>query len=230
MTRARIVAAIAALALVLLVATMPLAVLLPGPLVASALTARRADGTIWSGVLRDGQVGGMALGDTAVQLRVLPLLTGTAAFDLAAPLLRGRVASGGGTQRAEGLSGTLDVAGRFAPLPLTTLALDDVGVTFRNDRCLAASGRLRAGLSGDVAGLALPAGLSGIARCDGEALLLPLVSQSGLERIELRLRPGGRWRADVAIRASDPAMTAKLISAGFTAGPAGMTLRMSGQL
>ena len=53
-------------------------------------------------------------------------------------------------------------------------------------------------LANECNALNLSQGLSGIVTCDRDALLLPLVSQSGLERIDLRL-----WRSARGMLAPD---------------------------
>lgn len=226
MTRRRTILVAALLALILLVATMPLAVVLPGR--ETGLTSRRAEGTIWDGLLREAHFGGLTLGDTAIALEVMPLILGEARFDVTAPLLKGAVTTSSGTLGLRNATGTIDASGRFMPLPLASIGLDGVDAVFAGKRCLHAAGRVRATLSGEIAGLALPGGLSGIARCDGDALLLPLAGQSGLERIDLRLSANGRWRAVASIKPGDPALAAKLMSAGFTQGEAGLSMRLSG--
>ena len=64
--------------------------------------------------------------------------------------------------------------------------------------------------------------MSGRARCDGGALLLPLQGASGMERLDLRLFADGRWQARFQV-AGD---AAALSGAGF----AGGVLERSGRL
>src|SRR3546814_13358784 len=63
------------------------------------------------------------------------------------------------------------------------LDMEDVSIRFSGDHCGHAEGRVRAHVAGQVAGLNLSLGLSGFATCDGETVLLPLVSQSGMEKM-----------------------------------------------
>lgn len=226
----RIVIAVVA-ALILIVALLPLSVALP--LAApkdSGLSASKATGTIWDGMLYDAHVAGMALGDTRVGIFALPLFVGEAQLAFRSPALRGIIiASNGGYGIAHG-NGPIDVAVRVKPLPLSQIVLDDASVRFRGNDCSTAQGRVRAMVAGDIGGLALPGGMSGTLRCDGAALLVPLTGQSGMERLDLRVMGDGKWRAELSIRSSDPVVTAKLLGAGFAPGPGGFSIRLSGAL
>lgn len=166
------------------------------------VSAWEAQGTVWIGALRDVRFGPLPLGDLHAGLDGLPLLLGRArvALERGEP---GPPLSGAATVTAAGF-GLHDVEGRiaggalFAPLPIAAIDLGDVSAHFRDGRCESAEGRVRAELAGDLAGIALPGGLSGNVRCDGEALLIPLVGQAGLERVDLRIFADGRWTADAA--------------------------------
>ena len=46
----------------------------------------------------------------------------------------------------------------------------------------------------------LTASLSGQPRCDGQALLLPLTSQTSPDRLDVRLFADGRYRVDAALK------------------------------
>ncbi len=218
-------------AAILLIALLPLSVALP--LAApkdSGLSASRATGTIWDGMLYDAHVAGMALGDTRVGIFAMPLFTGEAQLAFRSPALRGIIiAASDGYGIARG-NGPIDIAVRVKPLPLAQLVLEDASVRFRGGKCASASGRVRAIVSGNIGGLALPGGMTGALRCDGAALLVPLVGQSGMERLDLRVMEDGKWRAELSVRSTDPAVTAKLIGAGFTPGPGGFAIRLSGAL
>ena len=82
-----------------------------------------------------------------------------------------------------------------------------------HDLCLAGHQRVPA-IAGDVGGIALPQSVSGTARCDGTALLLPLASQAGTESIALRIEGAGTYRAELSLRPSDPLAVQKLEQAG----------------
>ena len=130
----------------------------------------------------------------------------------------------------DALTGTLDVGPRVAPLPLASLSFEDARARFQAGRCTDASGSVRATIIGSVGGLALPGGLGGTLRCDGDAVFIPLVGQSGMERIDMRITAAGKWSADVVVRANDPALAAKLGASGFVQGGNGYILRIAGAL
>src|SRR3546814_15217058 len=92
------------------------------------------------------------------------------------------------------------------------LDMEDVSIRFSGDHFGHAEGRVRAHVAGQVAGLNLSLRLSGFATCDGETVLLPLVSQSGMEKTTVRLWLYGRYTAEmrgaVADRARETALGA----------------------
>jgi len=218
-------------AIVMAAVSLPLAFVLPMALPNnSGVNARRAEGTIWQGTLRDASIAGLPLGDTNIGFDVLPFMSGEARFGFASASLRGIIDV---APNAFGLSrgnGVMVLAGRLYPLPLSRFTLEDAAVEFRGDRCISAKGRVRADVAGDIGGLALPGGLSGALRCDGPDLVVPLVGQSGMERVDMHLTATGKWRAHVSVRTNDPVISAKLLASGFVSGPGGYTLRVRGAL
>lgn len=195
--------------------------------------AREARGSIWSGKLVDTRIAGLALGDLRTDLNVAPLLLMRARVDFKRPGNedeRGAISLAPNGLGIDDVTGRLPIGPLFAPLPISTLDLGDVSAHFRGSRCVFAEGRASTRLEGDVAGISLPGGLSGNARCDAGALLLPLVSQSGMERIALRFFEGNHYRADFLVRGGDAALRERLLAAGFTPGPAGYLLSVVGAL
>ncbi len=230
MTRGRIVLFVGLLLLALIV-FMPLSVALAMfGLTGQGLAARSASGTIWSGTLVEARIGRLTVGDVAVGVRPLPMLAGRAQMDLQSPLGRGALTSTKGGFALDNATAKLSTARIFAPIPLDALELSNVSFAFVGNKCEKAQGRVRAMFSGDVGGLSLAQGLSGVARCDGGVLLLPLVSQSAMERLNLTIQGNGDYRAEFLVRSTDPAMAAKLIAAGFAPVPGGFVLRLAGKL
>jgi general secretion pathway protein N len=98
---------------------------------------------------------------------------------------------------AESVTGIVPVEGAFGALPIAAIELTDVTVRFRDGTCEEAEGLVRASLTAAQPGL--PASLSGPARCDRGALLLPLTTGAGADGIALRLFGDGRWSAEVRV-------------------------------
>jgi general secretion pathway protein N len=218
-------------AAVMALLSVPLAVVLPMALPAdSGLSARTVEGTLWEGALRQADVAGLPLGDTRVGFDFLPFFVGQARMGFASATLRGILDMSSGSFGLSRGNGTVDLAGRLRPLPLSRFTFDDVAVEYRNGRCVSAKGRVRAEVATDIGGLALPGGMSGTLRCNGADLVVPLAGQSGMERVDLRVAASGNWRADLSVRTSDPVIAGKLLSSGFSSGPAGYTVRVSGAL
>lgn len=187
------------------------------------LAAREANGSIWLGALREAQLGPVPIGDLGARLNSLPLFLGRARVSLvrrgADGVLAGALVASRHSFAFEDLTGQIRLGGQLAPLPLAALDLDDVSAGFSAGQCRQAGGMVRATLAGDLGGIVLPSGLSGTARCESGALLLPLASQSGMEQLNLRLFADGRYRAELLVRPTDPAVGQQLAAAGFA--PAG---------
>lgn len=197
------------------------------------LAARQATGTVWRGALREAQLGSVPLGDVEARLNALPLLFGRARVSLARDESDGRFEGAAAVSRhsfgLDDVSGRLRTAVLFAPLPIASLDLDDVTARFSGGLCAAGEGGVRASLAGEIGGIALPSGLSGSARCDGGALLLPLASQSGMERLNIRLFSDGRYRIDLLVRPGDAAARDLLLAGGFAPVRGGFGMRLDGR-
>jgi general secretion pathway protein N len=193
-------------------------------------TARAVSGSVWDGRLNEARFGDLALGSLDARLSPFALLIGRArvSLDGAPGLIHGALTMSRHGQGVDDLTATLPTGRAFAPLPVTQLVLENVTVHFDDGTCDRAEGRVRATLVGEAAGIALPAELSGIARCDGAALLLPLASQAGAESIELRITGEGRYTAALRIAPSDPAAAQRLAAAGFIGGQGGYRLSIQG--
>lgn len=222
----------AALLAMALLTTLPLRLVLGAA--DGVFTAREATGTVWSGTLKEARVGPASLGDLSARLSPLALLTGQARIEVERPSgapdrLAGAFATSVRGRSAESVTGVIPVEGLFGALPIASIELTDVTVRFRDDLCDRAEGLVRATLSGGTAGLPLPASVSGAARCDRGALLLPLASGSGAEGVALRILGDGRYSAELRVRASDPGVVAKLTGAGFASGPGGYVMSIGGR-
>lgn len=194
-------------------------------------SARSVTGSVWDGRLIDARFGDLALGTLDASLSPFALLIGRARVSVEdqAGTVHGAFVLGRHLRGIEGITATFATGNAFAPLPVTALTLEDVSIRFADDVCEQAEGRVRARLAGEAAGIALPTELTGVAGCDGNALLLPLASQAGTEAIELRLTGDGRYSAALRLAPSDDAAAQRLASTGFVAGPGGYRLSVEGR-
>lgn len=196
------------------------------------LAAREAKGSVWLGALNEAQIGPAPLGDVEVRLNRLPLLIGRSRLSLRRQSLdapfRGATSLSRDGFSLDDVTGQLRLGGALAPLPVGSVDLDDVSVRFTSGVCESAEGRVRALIARDVGGLSFTSGLSGTARCQGGKLLLPLASQSGTERLNMSLGADGRYQAEFSVRASDPALSAQLVAAGFQPSGSGLSIRIQG--
>ncbi|WP_144098361.1 type II secretion system protein N [Croceicoccus sediminis] len=224
------------LALVALVAMFPLRVALGAANGEGSLSAREVAGTVWSGQVGNLQAGSLPLGNLDVGLRPLPLLTGTAEFALNRPAMPGQpqfhaYARGGeGWAALRDTNGELPLSGAMSPLPVRALSFADFAVELRGGRCVAASGTL--GIAIPALGPTLPAEtfMSGPARCEGDALFVPMKGPSGTETLAFRLEPDGKWRADLVLTGLPVEVSAPLLDMGFTGRPEGIGLSANGSL
>lgn len=175
------------------------------------LTAREASGSVWLGALSEARFGTVALGDVGTRLRLLPLLVGRARLDLEQPDdgLRGAVTLSRHGFGIDDATGTIE-GPALAELPPPALDLADVSFRFADGLCAHAEGLVKARFAGDLGSVPLNATFSGEARCDGPALLLPLVSQSGADRLDVRLFADGRYRVDAALRPAGSPYSSRL--------------------
>ena len=197
------------------------------------VAAREVVGTIWWGGLGQFYAGEVPLGTVDAGLSPFQLLIGRARVDVSRDKglpddISGAFSIGWGRRGIDDVTGSLPLGRAAAPLPIGAVAMEDVSVRFSGTSCVAAEGRVRVSVPGELAGLNLSQGLSGEAKCDGEALLLPMVSQSGMEKLEVRLMPDGRWKADMSVTSSDPALGQKLGAVGFAPTGSGYAMAVEG--
>lgn len=198
------------------------------------LVARSVTGSVWGARLTDVRFGGIALGDMDASVSPLALLLGRAriAVDGRDPLhpIRGAADISRHGVGVESMTAHLATGALFAPVPVAAIDLDTVSVRFRDGRCERADGRVTATLAGGgIAGITLPATLSGPARCDDGSLVVPLVSQAGTEGITLRIAGTGGYRADLSLQPGDPQAAARLLATGFVQQGAAYRLSVEGR-
>ena len=129
------------------------------------LTARQVSGSLWFGELHEAQAGGFALGDLSARVSPIQLLVGRARVDVAGRgngPLQGAVTLSRHSLGIDDVSAGMAGGGAFAPLPVTSLDLDDVTARFKDGACDHAEGRLRATLAGAI-GLGLRLWIAGLA-------------------------------------------------------------------
>lgn len=224
---------IVALVLLALIVFLPLrlAIGMAGP----GVTARAATGIVWSGRLDQARIGGMDVGTVDVGLAPLSLLLGRARFAFAraggdgVQPLSGAIETGLGGRAVDGLTGTM-LGGSIGGLDLDRVAFDGFTARFAGGACTLAAGRVTIVPAIDLPGLNLANGLSGAARCNGRALELPLVGQSGMERLTLTLLPDGSYSAKVAVQGNDPTLATGLAATGFVSDGASFVRTWRGQI
>jgi general secretion pathway protein N len=186
--------------------------------------AREAKGSIWLGALSEAQFGVVPLGDLQASLRTFPLVLGRARVDLTREEtgpFEGAITVSRHGFGIDDVTARVDLAAALAPLPITNLDLSDVSARFADGLCVSAEGSIKASVAGDVAGLPLTGGLSGNARCQEGALLLPMVGQTGMEALNLRIFDDGRYEVELGLKPTDQAMQARLLAMGFSPSTSG---------
>lgn len=192
------------------------------------LGARAVTGTLWSGELTEARLRSIKLGDLEAGLALLPLLAGEARMALENEAWRATLIQTANTAGVVDLSGRLGPEAIAATFPVAAIEFDAVNVRFRDGLCAEATGTLRLEPRATSPALATLGQLSGTLRCEGEALMAPMVSGSGRERVDLRLFGDGRYRLTLIVQAGDPATSAALTAAGFVTTAEGMTRTSEG--
>ncbi|MDT0508971.1 type II secretion system protein N [Novosphingobium sp. MMS21-SN21R] len=223
--------ALAVLTAAALLVLLPLRLVL-GWAASDNVTARSAKGSVWSGRIADLQVGPLPLGTLDARLDPLPLLLGRAQFAVSragdAPF-SAKASLGGGDVRLSGANGAVTLPGGLDGLPVTAISFGDFSARIEDGACADAEGTL--GVTLASVGPLLPdtVTLSGKARCDKGALLVPMQGPGGMERLTLRIAGDGAWKADLILSGLPPEVSGPLLQGGFTARPGGVGLRTSGK-
>lgn len=199
------------------------------------VTARDVRGTIWGARIDQLMLGTMPMGSVRAALSPVSLLMARARFDIerhsgAADDLRGALTVGFGRAGVDDVTGAVPLGRTFAPLPVGSLAMEDVSAYFTGDQCGHAEGRVRAQMAGQFPGLNLSQGLSGTISCDGGALLMPLASQSGMEKLTLRIWRSGRYVAEMRVDTADATLAEALGKVGFAGIGGARVLKVEGTL
>lgn len=230
MKRRFAIASVAALAVAVII-FMPLRTIVAG----DGVTARKVDGIIWDGSIRDLRLGKLPVGDVNARLLFVPLFMGRAEILLSrgnaqfVPGISGSVSRGLNGVSANNLSATLPVGTLFAPFPAENIQFEGVSARFAAGRCMEASGQVRLTLSDTMPGLNLQNGMLGQPRCDGAQLLLPLVSQSAMERADIRLSADGSYTVTVMLNGDRGDQATALNLAGFRSVAGGYRLVQKGR-
>lgn len=199
------------------------------------ISARGVQGSIWWGRIEQLTVGDVPVGSVRAGLSPIQLLVGRARIDIwrKAGLpddIAGAFSVGFGRVGIDDATGSLPLGAAMAPLPVSGIDLSDVSLRFAHGACAHAEGQVKLRLTNQIAGLNLSQGMSGAARCSGADLLVPLVSQSGMEKMNLRLTADGHYMLEMLVATTDPALAAALGSAGFAQAGDSFALRIDGAL
>ncbi|MBX9796317.1 type II secretion system protein N [Sphingomonas sp.] len=226
----RLVLALVALLLAALVATLPmrLALGLAG-VERGGLAIGSVEGSIWGATLTDIRYGPVALGDARAALSPWRLMVGEARLALRASGADLALVNGLWGRGLDAPAATLSTGALFAPLPVRQLELVGLSVRFAGGRCARATGQVSARVDGEIAGIALPQALSGTARCSDGALLLPLASAGGQEKLTLTIARDGTFRAVLDLQPGDGQAAARLAGAGFQSIGSGYRLSAQGR-
>lgn len=214
----------ALLVAILLVATMPLGLALSWAQADRWFSAARVDGTIWNGVLRQGHLGRLSLGDARVTLDLPALLSGRAGFRfLAAGALEGSgIAVLGRDDRAlRAGSLRLPVHALSSSMPMEgDMQLSDIHVAFRGGACRMAQGSVlvrKVRLSHGGMLLAPDFQLRGALGCAGGDVIMRLAGRAdGIAvRSTVRISADGAYRMENRILGLGRAGDALAAEAGF---------------
>ncbi|WP_164115707.1 type II secretion system protein N [Sphingorhabdus sp. Alg239-R122] len=199
------------------------------------MSAKAVEGSIWSGRLRELHIGKLPLGDVSARLRAPPLLTGKTEIVIngkqsaSSPALHAVIGGNDDVLIARNVTADIATRGIFAPVPVSNIQLENVNAEMRDGKCVEASGTVRVNVQQSLLGMNLSRGLSGKIACRYGALYVPLAGQSGLERLDLTIKEGGRYEAVFKVEGSPADMTGILGRLGFTPKGKTMVLTTKGQ-
>lgn len=222
--------------LLLLVALLALLFLLPMGMAAklAGVSARNSQGIVLIGALRDMSVGRLAVGDVNVRLLPSRLLTGRIAFSLYRgdaphfPGVSGEVGRSFGGYFVEQLRMSLDGSGLGAGLDGGDIRLESLSLRFAGDGCQSANGVVRVNLDQTALGAIVKGDLIGTAECRNDDLVLPLLSQSTMEKLTLRIGGDGKYTATLYVAEPAPENVAALTLSGFAPVAGGYQLVKTG--
>ena len=215
--------ALAALFAIALCLLLPLRLVL-GMAMPETVSARSVEGSVWSGRIADLNAGPLPLGTVEAGLAPLPLLIGRPEFALSREGFAARIAPG----RVRDANGSVLLPDGLGGLPVTSLGFGGFSVVMDGRTCQEASGTLSLMLASLGPSLPDAMTLSGQARCEKGALVVPMRGPQGMERLTLRIGGDGHWQADLTL-AGLPQETADALKAsGFDARPGGIGIGTSG--
>jgi general secretion pathway protein N len=197
------------------------------------LTARSIQGSIWSGKLVDATLDGISIGSFDTSFKPDQLFKGRIGIGLSSISSERTTAiiyAGLNGQGIEELEAGLSTPGAFAPLPLDRLELRDVALRAQSGNCAEASGQVKAILVQKLGPIPLGQTMLGNLKCDGIAVSLLLISQSGFEKLSLRFMPDGQYSSRLILQPQQETDRVTLLSAGFRESQAGLFLELAGRL
>ena len=188
------------------------------------VTARSVEGSVWSGRIADLNAGPLPLGTVEAGLEPLPLLIGRPQFALSREGFSAKVAP----SRLVDANGSVVLPDGLGGLPVTSIGFGDLSVVMDGGQCSEAQGTLS--LTLPSLGPLLPDAitLSGQARCEKGALVVPMRGPQGMERLNLKLGGDGRWQADLTLTGLPQETADALKSSGFDARPGGVGIGTGG--
>lgn len=215
--------ALVVLFVVALLVLLPLRLVL-GMALPETITARSVEGSVWSGRIADLNAGPLPLDTVDASVQPLPLLIGRPQFAISREGFSAQI----GPSRVTGANGSVLLPDGLGGLPVTSLGFGDFSAVMVDGKCAEAQGTLSLTLAS--LGPLLPDALvvSGQARCESGALVVPMRGAQGMERLTLKLGADGRWQADLALAGLPQETAEALKSSGFDTRPDGVGIVTGG--
>lgn len=223
--------ALAMLVALALVVLLPLRLVL-GLVAPEGVTARSVEGPVWSGRIAELRAGPLPIGTVDAGADALPLFLGRVGFRLSregATPFSAKASLGLGGYRLADVNGTVALPDGLGTLPVTQIGFGDFNLRIADGSCVDAGGSMSLTLAPPGSLLPGTIALSGKARCQRGALVVPMQGPEGMERFTLRLNADGRWEGDLVLMGLPAETAGPLMQAGFTARPGGgLGFRTSG--
>lgn len=215
--------ALAGLFIGALIVLIPLRMVL-GLAMPETITARSVEGTVWSGRIGDLNAGPLPIGTVDAGLEPLPLLIGRPQFAVARDGFSASIAP----SRISHANGSVQLPDGLGGMPVTSLGLGDFSAVMADGQCAEAQGTLSLTLASLGPMLPDATTVTGQARCEKGALVVPMRGPQGMERLTFKLSGDGRWQADLTLSGLPQETADALKSSGFDARPGGVGIGTSG--
>lgn len=195
------------------------------------LSAQSIQGSIWSGSARDLKYKEISLGNTFINTSLLSIMITKPKLHIFRPLSENTPAINAviGPSYIDQLTTQIDGKSILSPLPVDTIALENIAVHFNEGRCESASGQINMSLRINISGQYISRDISGPLQCISGSLQSTLKSNINSEILKINIDDKGAFNANISILGNYP-ITPQLSDIGFKPIDNGISMAVSGTI